>query len=307
MSNVHQVISYLKSLQEDITQAVTIRDSSGELLNDPWQKEPHEPLQGYGESRVFTNGLLFEKAGFNFSHIKGTKLPPAATQKRPELIGAKYQAMGVSVVMHPTNPYIPTSHMNVRYFEAETEQGEIIWWFGGGFDLTPYYGFDADCQYWHQTAKDICDKYGASVYKEFKERCDQYFYLPHREEPRGIGGIFYDDVNDWGFAKCFAHMQDVGHGYIEAYMPIVDKRRDTKYGEKEREFQLHRRGRYVEFNLVHDRGTHFGLQSKGRVKSILMSMPPLVRWEYEYIAAENSPEERLLSHFLKNKDWIKTG
>lgn len=305
MSNTNQVKTYLLDLQERITQAVVERDQVGNLLKDPWEKQPHEPLQGYGESRVFDNGEVFEKAGFNFSHIKGTKLPPAATKKRPELIGAQYQAMGVSVVMHPLNPYVPTSHMNVRYFEAETEKDELVWWFGGGFDLTPYYGFEEDCVHWHQVAKNACDEFGADVYSDFKERCDNYFFLPHRNEPRGIGGIFYDDLHEWGFEKSFAHMQKVGDGYLEAYMPIVDKRKDMDYGKRERQFQLHRRGRYVEFNLVHDRGTHFGLQSKGRVKSILMSMPPLVRWEYDFIADSGSNEDKLLTEFLINRNWVQ--
>lgn len=304
MSHVNQVKSYLLDLQERITIAVTARDQKGVLLKDPWQKQPHEPLQGYGESRVFDNGEVFEKAGFNFSHIQGTKLPPAATKKRPELIGANYQALGVSVVMHPLNPYVPTSHANVRYFEAQTQKGGIVWWFGGGFDLTPYYGFEEDCIAWHWQAKQACDSFGENVYPDFKKQCDEYFYLHHRNEPRGIGGIFYDDLNEWGFDHCFQHMQLVGNGYVDAYMPIVDKRKDMQFGERERQHQLQRRGRYVEFNLVHDRGTHFGLQSKGRVKSILMSMPPLVSWEYDYQAESGTEEDRLLKEFLINRNWV---
>ena len=303
MDTIQQVKTYLLDLQERITEAVVIRDPVGKLLKDPWKKAPDEPLQGYGESRVF-EGEVFEKAGFNFSHIKGTKLPPAATKARPELVGAEYQALGVSVVMHPLNPYAPTSHMNVRYFEALTADGDKVWWFGGGFDLTPYYGFEQDCIHWHQVSKAACDPFGDEVYADFKKRCDEYFDVKHRDEPRGIGGLFYDDLHEWGFEKTFEFMQKVGDGYIDAYMPIIDKRKDMAYGERERDFQLHRRGRYVEFNLVHDRGTLFGLQSKGRIKSILMSMPPLVKWEYDYQAEPGSDEEKLLTEFLVNRDWI---
>lgn len=304
MNTIDTVKTYLIDLQERITQNVVKRDEQGQLLIDPWKKGPQETLQGHGESRVFDRGQVFEKAGFNFSHIRGSKLPPAATKARPELVGAEYQALGVSVVMHPLNPYVPTSHMNVRYFEAETSEGNKVWWFGGGFDLTPYYGFEQDCVHWHQTAKNVCMPFGDNVYPKLKQRCDEYFSVKHRDEPRGIGGLFYDDLHEWGFEKSFEFMQKVGDGYLEAYLPIVDKRKDTNYDERERDFQLHRRGRYVEFNLVHDRGTLFGLQSKGRIKSILMSMPPLVKWEYDYQAEPGSPEEKLLTDFLINKDWV---
>ena len=304
MNTIDTVKTYLLDLQERITQNVVNRDEQGQLLKDAWKKSSNEPLQGHGESRVFDKGLVFEKAGFNFSHIRGTKLPPAATKARPELVGAEYQALGVSVVMHPLNPYVPTSHMNVRYFEAETPDGKKVWWFGGGFDLTPYYGFEEDCIHWHKVSKNACKTFGEDVYPDFKKRCDEYFDVKHRGEPRGIGGLFYDDLHEWGFEKCFDFMQKVGDGYLEAYMPIVDKRQDMQYGQRERDFQLHRRGRYVEFNLVHDRGTLFGLQSKGRIKSILMSMPPLVKWEYDYQAESGSPEEKLLTDFLINKNWV---
>ena len=263
------------------------------------------PAGGGGRTRVLNNGAVFEQAGVNFSEVSGDNLPPSATASRPELAGRSFQAMGVSLVIHPHNPYVPTSHANVRFFIAEKAGEEPIWWFGGGYDLTPYYTFDEDVIHWHQTAKDACDPFGDKVYDDYKKWCDDYFYLEHRDEQRGIGGLFFDDLNEGGFDRCFEFMKSVGDHFSEAYLPIVSKRKDTPYGKKERNFQLYRRGRYVEFNLIYDRGTLFGLQSGGRTESILMSMPPEVKWSYQFQVEKDSEEEKLYNHYLKSKEWIK--
>lgn len=297
---IDQVKNYLLQLQDAICARLEEEDGKASFQQDEWDR----PEGGGGRSRVISHGAVFEKGGVNFSHVFGQKMPPSATQARPELAGRSFQAMGVSLVMHPENPYVPTSHMNIRLFIAEKAGEKPVWWFGGGYDLTPYYGFEQDCIHWHQTAKNACDHFGADVYPRYKKWCDEYFYLAHRQEPRGIGGLFYDDLNEGGFDHCFEFMRSVGDSYIEAYQPIVTRRKATPYGEREREFQLYRRGRYVEFNLVHDRGTVFGLQSNGRTESILMSLPPLVRWEYNWQAEAASPEEKLISQFLINRNWV---
>ena len=253
------------------------------------------------------DGAVFEQGGVNFSHVFGDNMPASATAHRPELAGRSFQALGVSLVIHPHNPYVPTSHANVRFFIAEKEGTDPIWWFGGGFDLTPYYGDDEDCIAWHQKAKAACDPFGEEVYDEYKKWCDDYFYLKHRNEPRGIGGLFFDDLNQWGFEKSFAFMQSVGNAYIEAYCPIVNKHKNDEYGERQRDFQLYRRGRYVEFNLVYDRGTLFGLQSGGRTESILMSLPPLVKWRYNWQPEAGSEEAKLYSDYLRARDWVNGG
>jgi coproporphyrinogen III oxidase len=253
---------------------------------------------------VITNGAVIEQGGVNFSHVFGTQLPASATAHRPELAGRSFQAMGVSLVIHPNNPFVPTSHANVRFFMAEKEGADPVWWFGGGFDLTPYYGNEDDCREWHQTAKTACDPFGADVYPRFKKWCDEYFYLKHRQEARGVGGLFFDDLNEWDFETSFAFMRSVGDHYIKAYRPIVNRRKDTPYNDEHRDFQLYRRGRYVEFNLVYDRGTIFGLQTGGRTESILMSLPPLVKWRYNWQPEPNSPEAKLYTDFLPHRDWL---
>ena len=266
--------------------------------HDEWTRDEG----GGGVTAVLNDGQVFERAGVARSVIRGTRLPPSATQRNPQLAGRPWRAMGVSVVVHPRNPHAPTAHMNVRLFS--TDDDEPIWWFGGGFDLTPIYGYTEDCVHWHQTAYDLCAPFGNTVYAEYKRACDDYFYLPHRGEARGIGGIFYDDQNAWGFTRCFEFMQAVGQGFIDGLIPIVERRKDTVHGERERDFQLYRRGRYVEFNLVHDRGTLFGLQSGGRTESILMSMPPMVSWSYRRTDPVDSPEGRLAHEFLPAQDWL---
>lgn len=299
--DISRVKAYLQSLQDTICQKITELDGKETFLEQTWERSEG----GGGRSRVLTNGALFEQAGVNFSHIKGEKLPASASAHRPELAGRSYQAMGVSLVIHPLNPYIPTTHANVRFFIAEKEGAEPVWWFGGGFDLTPYYAFTEDVIHWHTVARDLCRPYGADVYPKYKNWCDEYFFLKHRNEPRGIGGLFYDDLNQGGFESCFSFTQAVGDRFLQAYVPIVEKRRDYSWGERERQFQLYRRGRYVEFNLVWDRGTLFGLQSGGRTESILMSMPPLVRWEYDYHPEPNTPEAALYTDFLiSGKEWV---
>lgn len=297
---IEQVKSYLLSLQDKICTALAEEDGQQDFIVDEWQREEG----GGGRSRVLVDGAVFEKAGVNFSHVMGDNLPPSASASRPELAGRSYQAMGVSLVLHPHNPYVPTSHANVRFFVAEKEGSDPIWWFGGGYDLTPYYGNRADCIAWHETASKACAPFGDEVYPRFKTWCDEYFYLKHRDEPRGVGGLFFDDLNEWGFDTSFAFMRSVGDSFIEAYRPIVAARKDTPYGDRERQFQLYRRGRYVEFNLVFDRGTLFGLQSGGRTEAILMSLPPLVRWEYEYKPEPGSPEAELTDYFLQDRDWL---
>ena len=251
-------------------------------------------------------GPVIEKGGVNFSHVFGDQMPASATQNRPELAGRSFEAMGVSLVIHPNNPYVPTSHANVRFFIAEKEGAEPVWWFGGGYDLTPYYGNDEDCAHWHSTARQACDRFSEELYPRFKRWCDEYFYLKHRDEPRGIGGLFFDDFNELGFEQSFAFMRSVGDSFINAYLPIVQRRRDRSYGERERSFQLYRRGRYVEFNLVHDRGTLFGLQTGGRTESILMSLPPLVRWEYNWQPETGSAEAELYEKYLLRRDWVSS-
>ena len=298
--DIHAVKQYLLNLQDQICRAVEKQDTQQHFEQETWEREEG----GGGRSRVLTNGHIFEQAGINFSHVHGKTLPASATAQRPELAGCQFQAMGVSLVIHPCNPYIPTSHANVRFFVAEKPNHDPIWWFGGGFDLTPYYPYEQDVRHWHQTAKNICQPYGDDVYPQFKAWCDKYFFLKHRNEPRGVGGLFFDDLNQWGFERSFSFMQAIGDGYLSAYLPIVEKRKDTHYGEHERQFQLYRRGRYVEFNLLYDRGTLFGLQSGGRTESILMSLPPLVKWQYNWKPEPNSPEAVLYEHYLVAKDWV---
>ncbi|EGR0188633.1 oxygen-dependent coproporphyrinogen oxidase [Vibrio cholerae] len=293
---------FLLQLQDKICQQLEATDGQAQFIEDAWQREPGEKLGGGGRTRVMREGAVFEQGGVNFSHVFGEQMPASATAHRPELAGRRFEAMGVSLVMHPKNPYVPTSHANVRFFIAEKEGEAPIWWFGGGFDLTPFYPFVEDGQHWHQTAKQLCAPFGAEIYNEHKAWCDRYFYLPHRNETRGIGGLFFDDLNEWSFEQCFAYIQAVGEGYTQAYVPIVEKRKNTPFTERERQFQLYRRGRYVEFNLVLDRGTLFGLQTGGRTESILMSMPPLARWEYAYQPESGTPEAQL-SEFLVPREW----
>ncbi|ENM5882841.1 oxygen-dependent coproporphyrinogen oxidase [Vibrio metoecus] len=296
------VKSFLLQLQDQICQQLEAADGQAQFIEDAWQREPGEKLGGGGRTRVMRGGAVFEQGGVNFSHVFGEQMPGSATAHRPELAGRRFEAMGVSLVMHPKNPYVPTSHANVRFFIAEKEGEAPIWWFGGGFDLTPFYPFVEDCQFWHHTAKNLCAPFGADIYNQHKAWCDRYFYLPHRNETRGIGGLFFDDLNEWPFEQCFAYMQAVGEGYTQAYVPIVEKRKNTPFTERERQFQLYRRGRYVEFNLVLDRGTLFGLQTGGRTESILMSMPPLARWEYAYQPESGTPEAQL-REFLVPREW----
>ncbi|WGZ90362.1 MAG: oxygen-dependent coproporphyrinogen oxidase [Candidatus Thiocaldithrix dubininis] len=302
MSNVDiaAVKAYLLALQDDICQQLAAEDGQASFVEDAWQR----PAGGGGRTRVLSKGAVFEQAGVNFSHVFGDQLPASATAHRPELAGRTFQAMGVSLVIHPHNPYVPTSHANVRFFIAEKAGEAPVWWFGGGFDLTPYYGNSADCVAWHQTAKTACEPFGADVYPRYKQWCDDYFFLKHRNETRGIGGLFFDDLNEWGFEQSFAFTRSVGNHYIQAYRPIVAKRKATPYGERQRDFQLYRRGRYVEFNLVYDRGTLFGLQSGGRTESILMSLPPLVKWQYAYEPEAGSEEATLYTDFLGKRDWL---
>ena len=300
LPDIEAVKAYLLELQERICGELEQEDGGGRFREDAWDR----PQGGGGRSRVLSDGTVFEQAGVNFSHVFGEQLPVSATAHRPELAGRHWQAMGVSLVIHPHNPYVPTSHANVRFFIAEKPGAEPIWWFGGGFDLTPYYGFEQDAVHWHCTAHEACLAFGEDVYPRFKKWCDDYFFLKHRNEPRGIGGLFFDDLNEWGFDKCFAFLQSVGDHYIQAYRPIVARRKDIPYGERERDFQLYRRGRYVEFNLVYDRGTLFGLQSGGRTESILMSLPPLVKWRYNWQPQPGTPEAELYEVYLKPRDWL---
>ncbi len=298
--DIDAVKTYLLELQDRICSALASTDGGKGFLEDDWER----PAGGGGRSRVLEGGRLFEKAGVNFSHVFGDGLPPSATAARPELAGRGFQALGVSLVIHPENPYVPTSHANVRFFIAEKEGAEPVWWFGGGFDLTPYYGFEEDVIHWHRTAREACRPFGEEVYPRFKQWCDDYFFLKHRNEPRGVGGLFFDDLNAWGFERSFAFMQAVGNAYLPAYLPIVEKRKENRWGEKERSFQLYRRGRYVEFNLVYDRGTLFGLQSGGRTESILMSLPPLVSWRYDWQPEAGTPERELYERFLVRRNWL---
>lgn len=297
---VAQVKAFLLRLQDNICTGLQAEDADAVFVEDVWSREEG----GSGRSRVSTNGKVFEQAGVNFSHVFGYQLPPSATTKRPELAGCNFQAIGVSLVIHPYNPYVPTSHANVRFFIAEKAGKDPVWWFGGGFDLTPFYPFKEDAIAWHKTAKTACEPFGEGVYAKYKKWCDEYFYLKHRNETRGIGGLFFDDLNELGFNKSFAFMQSVGEHYLKAYIPIVRKRKATQYGERERHFQLYRRGRYVEFNLLYDRGTLFGLQSGGRTESILMSMPPVAHWQYAWSPQEGSPEAALYTDYLHARDWL---
>ena len=298
---LEQVESYLLGLQESICSCLSNIDGAN-FNEDLWH---HKNASGGGRTRVLTGGEVIEKGGVNFSHIKGEELPLAATSKRPDLVGKSFSAMGVSLVMHPINPFAPTTHLNVRFFIAGANTDSPAWWFGGGFDLTPYYGFVEDSQHWHEVAFKACEGFGEDAYNKYKRWCDDYFYLPHRSEPRGIGGLFFDDLNDNDFEQSFAFMQSVGDHFLPAYVPILKRRKEHAYTEEQRNWQLLRRGRYVEFNLVHDRGTLFGLQSGGRTESILMSMPPLAAWDYRAEPVEGSAEYALLNEFLIAKDWLK--
>ena len=298
--DIQPVVKFMQQLLDRICSALEAVDGQATFKQDSWEK----PSGGGGRSRVMTEGAVFEKGGVNFSHVQGDNMPGSATAHRPELAGRSYQAVGVSLVMHPHNPYVPTSHANVRFFIAEKEGEEPIWWFGGGFDLTPCYGYEQDCQEWHQGSKAICDRFGTDLYPKYKDWCDRYFYLKHRDEQRGIGGLFFDDLNQPGFEQSFAFVKAIGEGYQDLYVPLVERRKDTPYGEAEKRFQRYRRGRYVEFNLVFDRGTLFGLQSGGRTESILMSLPPEVRWEYDYQPQPGSEEARLTDYFLQPRDWL---
>ncbi len=299
MTDFAAVHAFLQQLQDRICASLEAADGEGRFQQDAWTR----PEGGGGRSRVMKEGRVFEQAGVGFSEVSGASLPPSATAHRPELAGAPWRAVGVSLVIHPRNPHVPTSHANVRYFEARPADREPIWWFGGGFDLTPFYPVDEDVRHWHQVAHDLCAPFGTSRYADHKAWCDRYFFLKHRDEARGVGGLFYDDLHADGFDHCFAYTRAVGHGFLEAYLPIVSRRRDTPYGEREREFQLYRRGRYVEFNLVWDRGTLFGLQSGGRTESILMSLPPRVRFEYAWTPDPGSAEARL-QDYLTPRDWL---
>lgn len=297
------VKDYLKTLQNRITGAIAQLDGSS-FISDAWKKPPGEDLQGNGITQILENGKVFERAGCGFSHVTGPKLPPSATHDRPELSGAPFEAMGVSLVFHPRNPYAPTVHMNVRMLSAKTADGQTVAWFGGGMDLTPYYGFEEDAVHFHTSCRDALNPFGEHLYPRFKNWCDDYFCLKHRNEQRGIGGIFFDDFSELGSEQSFAMVQSVGDTLLKAYLPIVEKRLNTPYGERERAHQLYRRGRYVEFNLVWDRGTHFGLQSGGRTESILLSMPPLVSWSYQHQAEAGTPEHDLMQRFIVRREWL---
>jgi coproporphyrinogen III oxidase len=298
--DIDVVREYLLTLQDNICSALEQLDGQAQFETDEWTR----PEGGGGRTRVLAGGAVIEQGGVNFSEVSGAALPASATASRPELAGRSFKAMGVSLVIHPNNPHAPTSHANVRFFMAEKEGETPIWWFGGGYDLTPYYPEEEDVIHWHQTAKQACSSFGEEIYPKFKKWCDEYFYLKHRNECRGVGGLFFDDLNEWGFEKCFAFMQSVGNSYIDAYVPIVTRHKDDEYSERERDFQLYRRGRYVEFNLVFDRGTLFGLQTGGRTESILMSLPPLVKWRYNWQPEPGSPEALLYTDFLPPRDWI---
>ena len=297
--SIDRVRTFLKELQDRICGRLEAVDGRGRFVEDAWQRAEG----GGGRSRVMKRGAVFEQAGVNFSEVSGARLPPSASAQRPAIAGRAWTALGVSLVVHPENPYVPTTHMNVRYFEARADDAPPVWWFGGGFDLTPYYPFDDDVVHWHTIARDACAPFGDDVYARYKRWCDEYFFIRHRNETRGVGGLFYDDLEEGGFERCFALTQGVGNGFMEAYLPIVEKRKTQAWGEREREFQLYRRGRYVEFNLVYDRGTLFGLQSGGRAESILMSLPPRVRFEYAYAPEPGSAEARL-AEYLKPRDWL---
>ena len=299
--DINSVRDYLLQLQDGICTGIAAEDRKQGFREDAWEREGG----GGGRTRVLVDGAVFEQVGINFSHVSGKALPVTATAHRPELAGRSFQALGVSLVIHPRNPYVPSTHMNVRFFVAGMAGQAPVWWFGGGLDLTPYYGFEEDARYWHVSARDACAEFGADVYPRFKKWCDEYFYLRHRHEPRGIGGLFFDDLNEWGFARCFEFVKKIGALFLPAYLPIVRRRKDTSYGDRERDFQRYRRGRYVEFNLVYDRGTLFGLQSGGRTESILMSLPPQVNWRYNWQPQPGTPEAELHEVFLKPRDWVQ--
>jgi coproporphyrinogen III oxidase len=298
--DIQEVAGYLEQLQNDICARLAGLDPAGAFHEDAWARDGG----GGGRTRVLEGGEVFESAGVNYSRVHGDALPPSATAERPGLQGRPFLAMGVSLVIHPRNPYVPTSHCNVRFFSTMADDVEPVWWFGGGFDLTPYYPFDEDVLHWHRAAKKVCEPFGEETYPRYKTWCDEYFYLKHRDETRGVGGLFFDDLCEGGFERCFGFTRSVGDHYLPAYLPIVEKRKDTSFGAREREFQLYRRGRYVEFNLVYDRGTLFGLQSGGRTESILMSLPPCAAWRYDWQPEPGSPEARL-HEFLKPRDYLK--
>jgi len=299
-NQTESVLGYLRDLQNRICKEIETLDGLATFTSDTWTREEG----GGGISRILSDGAVFEKAGVGLSHVTGNNLPPSATAHRPELAGRTFEAMGVSLVFHPLNPYVPTTHLNVRFFTAQKEGAEPVWWFGGGYDLTPFYPFPEDVLHWHRRAKTACDPFGTEIYPEFKSWCDRYFFLKHRNETRGVGGLFFDDLNRWDFDTCFRLLQSVGNSFPDAYFPIVIKRKNTPFAERERNFQLYRRGRYVEFNLVYDRGTLFGLQSGGRTESILMSLPPLASWVYDWKPEPGSPEAELYDHYLKPGDWL---
>jgi coproporphyrinogen III oxidase len=299
MSDSLAVKSYLNELQERVTAALEARDTL-KFRRDPWLRTEG----GGGETRVLSDGSVFERAGVSVSHVFGAMLPPSASIVRPHIVGAPFEAMGLSLVIHPRNPHVPTTHCNVRFIQANPKNAAPVWWFGGGFDLTPYYPYDEDVLHWHRTASAACRPFGEQLYAKYKDWCDRYFFLPHRNETRGVGGLFFDDLSEGSFGACFDFLRSVGDHFLPAYMPIVERRCAHEYGERERQFQLYRRGRYVEFNLVHDRGTSFGLQSRGRTESILMSMPPLARWEYDWSPEPGSPEARLYRDFLRPRDYL---
>lgn len=302
--NIQSVKDYLLALQDSICGSLENLEEEAVFVEDLWDRGGDT---GGGRTRVLENGLTFEQAGVNFSHVRGGSMPASATQNRPELAGRNFEALGVSLVIHPRNPYVPTSHANVRFFIAEKDGVEPIWWFGGGFDLTPYYGFEDDAVHWHQQAKEACDPFGEELYSGYKKWCDDYFYIKHRNEPRGIGGLFFDDLNEGGFDRCFALMNSVAEHFVPAYVPIVERRKALSFTQREKDFQCYRRGRYVEFNLVYDRGTLFGLQTGGRTESILMSLPPQVSWRYNWQPEPGSAESELYEVFLKSKDWLALG
>jgi len=297
---VEEVKAYMMCLQDDICKQLEDEDGSSKFQEDVWQHKSG----GGGRTRVIKNGALIEKGGVNFSHVTDFNLPDAILNQKPELNGYTFQAMGVSLVIHPHNPFVPTSHANVRLFYAEKEDKEPIWWFGGGYDLTPYYPFEEDCIFWHLIAKKSCQDFDDDTYDKYKKWCDEYFFLPHRNETRGVGGLFFDYIKHWDFDKCFSFIKSVGDSYIKAYRPILEKRKSIDFTQKHKDFQLLRRGRYAEFNLIYDRGTHFGLQSGGRTESILMSLPPVVRWDYDFKPEIGSEEEKLYLHYLKPRSWV---
>ncbi len=298
--SIAEIEQYLLNLQNKICDELASEDGSQTFIIDKWER----PAGGFGITRVLSDGKVIERGGVNYSHVYGDQLPPAATAQNRQLAGCKFEALGVSLVIHPQNPYAPTSHANVRFFCATRENADPIWWFGGGFDMTPYYGFTEDCVHWHQTAKNACDPFGADVYNKFKKECDDYFFLKHRKEQRGIGGLFFDDLNRWDFSTCFRFIQSVGDHYLQGYLPILSKRKNHPFTQREKDFQLYRRGRYVEFNLIYDRGTLFGLQWGGRTESILMSLPPVVNWTYNWQPQPGTEEAKLYDYYLQPRDWL---